>query len=83
MTNHPNRSSKMHHFTVDADPATGEWLLSTLVYAGMVDAAEFYARKDTDAVHYDQADPEAFPCFADAADVDIGKRNVAITMNFV
>ena len=82
MTNHPSRSSKLHHFIVDADPQTGEWLLSTLVYGGMVDADEFHSRKDTEAVHYDQADPEAFPCFADAAGVELGKRTVALTMNF-
>jgi len=84
MTNHPNRSGKLHHFTVDADPHTGEWLLSTLAYNGMIEAGEFYARKDTAEVHHDQADPEAFPCFADAAgDVEIGKRTVALTMRFV
>jgi hypothetical protein len=81
MTTHPNRSTKMHHFTVDADAKTGEWMLSTLTYTGTVEAAAFYALSDTASVHYDQADPEAFPCFAEAADVEIGKRNVALTMN--
>lgn len=83
MTNHPNRNSSMHHFTVDADRETGEWILSTLTYTGMVESAAFYALKDTKDVHYDQADPEAFPCFAEAADVEIGKRNIALTMNFI
>lgn len=70
----------MHHFIVDADPADGMWIKDTMNYLGEVDAAEHYAKRDTDAVHYDQADPEAYSIFAEVAGFDIGKKNVAITM---
>lgn len=46
----------MHHFMIDADPETGAWDFSTINYLGEIDAAEHYAKKDTEAVHYDHHD---------------------------
>lgn len=70
----------MHHFIVDADQITGAWIEGTMNYVGEIDAKVHYAKADTDDVHYDQADPEAFPIFSKVAGFDVGKSNVAITM---
>lgn len=46
----------MHHFMIDADRTTGEWDMETINYLGEIDSADFYAKSDTDDVHYDQQD---------------------------
>lgn len=82
MTNHPNRQTKAHHFTVKADPATGEWDESTMEYAGMVDWGQFCEMRDGPGVHYDGADPTAHRIIRDVASeagVEIGGRTVAVT----
>ena len=50
----------MHHFSIKADSATGEWIEGTCKYLGTIDRAHFIALKDTDSVHYDQHDGEAW-----------------------
>jgi hypothetical protein len=72
----------MHHFSVKADPKTGEWLPQTAKYLGEIDSAEHIAKKDTDAEHYDVHDggclSEQFWAVADG--VKPVTANVAITV---
>jgi hypothetical protein len=84
MTNHPNRSTKMHHFGVVANARTGYWDFSTAEYLGLVDRREFLARTDTADVHYDQHDGEVLePIFWDrAVGVTPTKSNVAMTIKW-
>lgn len=82
MTNHPNRSASMHHFSLTADRVTGEWDRSSIEYLGLIKKADFYALTDTDDVRYDQHDGETF---APEAMSDAGIKttaNVALTINF-
>lgn len=71
----------MHHFMIDADPETGAWDMETINYLGEIDAAEHYARTDTDAVHYDQHDGEVLhERFWRVAGLPRDSRNVALTV---
>ena len=71
----------MHHFMIDADPATGSWDFGTINYLGEIESADFYAKKDTDAVHYDHHDGEALDAkFWDIAGLQPTKSNVALTI---
>jgi hypothetical protein len=59
-----------------ADPDTGLWL-SEPEYIGEIGIAAHLARKDTEAVHYDEVDPAAFDGFGD------GTENVAIEVHWI
>ena len=82
MTNHPNRATRMHSFSVEADRDTGEWDLSTAAYLGHVIRSEHHAMADTADRHYDQHDGETLhAAFWAAADgVSPVSSNVAITV---
>lgn len=81
MTNHPNRQTRAHHFTVKAD-LTGEWDKSTMEYAGTVDWKSFCEMSDGPGVRYDVADPTAHRIIREVArdaGVEIGGLTVAVT----
>lgn len=72
----------MHHFSVHADPTTGEWDLSTARYLGEIESSAHYAKKDTEDEHYDVHDGG---CLSDhfwskADGVEPTTANVAITV---
>ncbi len=74
---------KMHHFAVNADAETGEWVPETAEYLGQVARSEFLARTDTDAEHYDQADGEMFlPETMAAAGIET-TANIAVTIRWI
>lgn len=75
--------TKMHHFMVDADKDTGAWDFDSINYLGEIEASEYYAKEDTDEVHYDQHDGECLDKrFWQVAGIRRTSANVAITMVF-
>jgi hypothetical protein len=46
-------SISLVHFTVTADPDTHEWIGQAVPSGRSVDAAEWMAKQDTEAEHYD------------------------------
>ena len=74
----------MHHFQIDADRQTGEWIKGTAKYLGTIESAEHHAKKDCDVYHYDQHDGEALAGWVwEAAEVERTPENVAITIRHV
>lgn len=73
--------AKMHHFKIEANAESGFWNMDSIDYLGEIDAAEHYAKKDTDTEHYDQHDGEALDeRFWHTANLPRDSRNVAITI---